>query len=92
MSDGTIKSVAQHAHVQTVLVHWPSTGIGTFSSEEQVHLSPLSFASHWAMAVYSDLQDVIALAVASAAFTQLAWQLVTGQVIVACDAHIAVQA
>jgi hypothetical protein len=44
------------------------------------------------MAVYSDLHDVTALTVASAAFTQLVWQPVTGQAIVACDAHIAVQA
>ena len=92
ISEGTIRSVAQHAHVQTVSVHWPSTGIGTFSSEEQVHLSPLSLASHWAIAVYCVLHFVTALTVASAAFTQVVWQLATGQAPVACDAHIAVQA
>jgi hypothetical protein len=94
MSVGTIRSVAQHAHVQTVSVHWPSTGIGTSSSDEQVHLSLPSVASHWAMAVYCTLHFVMALTVASAAFTQVFWQSVTGQafVICACDAHIAVQA
>jgi len=66
MSDGTSRSVAQHAHAQTVSAHWPSTGIGTFSSEEQVQLSLPSLASHWAMAVYCTLHFVMALTVASA--------------------------
>jgi len=91
MSLGTIRSVAQHAHVQTVSVHWPSTGIGTFSSDEQVQLSPVSLASHCAMAVYWTLHFVTRLAVASAAFTQLAWQSGSGQSPGACAAHIAVQ-
>ena len=91
MSDGTIRSVAQHAHAQTVSVHWPSTGIGTFSSEEQVHLSPPRLASHCAMAVYCALHFVMALTVASAAFTQAVWQSAALQSI-GCDAHIAVQA
>jgi len=92
MSLGTIRSVAQHAHAQTVLVHWPSTGMGTFSSVEQVHLSPPNPASHWAMAVYCVLHFVMALAVASAAFTQLVWQSVTGHALAAWDAHVAAQA
>jgi hypothetical protein len=92
MSVGTIRSVAQHAHAQTVFVHWPSTGMGTFSSVEQVHLSPPNPASHWAMAVYCVLHFVMALTVASAAFTQLVWQSVTGQALVAWEAHIAAQA
>ena len=92
MSLGTIKSVAQHAHVQTVSVHWPSTGIGTSSSAAQVHLSLLSLASHCAMAVYCTVHCVLMLAVASASFTQLVWQSGTGQSPGACDAHIAVQA
>jgi hypothetical protein len=66
--------------------------MGTFSSEEQVHLSPPRVASHWAMAVYCVMHVVIALTVALAAFTQLGWQSVTGHALVACDAHIAVQA
>jgi hypothetical protein len=37
MSEGTIKSVAQHAQAQTAVEHWPVTGIGTFSSDEHVH-------------------------------------------------------
>jgi hypothetical protein len=91
MSDGTSRSVAQHAHAQTVSAHWPSTGIGTFSSEEQVQLPLPSLASHWAMAVYCTLHFVMALTVASASFTQLVWQLATRQAL-GCDAHIAVQA
>jgi hypothetical protein len=92
MSDGTIRSVAQHAHAHTVSVHWPSTGIGTFSSDEQVHWLPTRLASHWAIAVYCVLHFVTALTVASAAFTQVVWQSATGHAPVACDAHIAVQA
>ena len=94
MSDGTSRSVAQHAHAQTAFVHWPSTGIGTLSSVEQVHLSPPSLASHWAIALYCVLHVAMALTVASAPFTQLIWHSVTGQtfVICVCDAHIAVQA
>ena len=52
MSEGTIRSVAQQAQAQTLLVHWPSTGMGTFSSDEQVHSEAASPASHVAMAVY----------------------------------------
>jgi hypothetical protein len=44
------------------------------------------------MAVYCVLHFVMALTVASAAFTQLVWQSVTGQALVVWDAHIAVQA
>jgi hypothetical protein len=44
------------------------------------------------MAVYCTLHFVRALTVASASFTQLVWQPVTGQSLVVCDAHIAVQA
>jgi len=91
MSDGTSRSVAQHAHAQIVSAHWPATGIGTFSSEEQVQLSLPSLASHWAMAVYCTLHFVMALTVASASLTQLVWQSATRQAL-GCDAHIAVQA
>src|SRR4051794_37978691 len=48
MSDGTIKSVAQQAKAHTLLVHCPSTGIGTFSSDEHVHFDDANPASHWA--------------------------------------------
>jgi hypothetical protein len=92
MSLGTTRSVAQQAQVQTVSVHWPSTGIGTFSSDEQVHWSPLSLASHWAIAVYCVLHFVMALTVASASFTQAVWQSATGQAPGAWAAHIAAQA
>ena len=92
MSDGTTRSVAQHAQAQTVSVHWPSTGIGTSSSEEQVHRSLPSLASHWAMAVYCTLHFVVALTVASASATQAVWQSATGVHIPDVDAHIAAQA
>jgi hypothetical protein len=90
MSDGTIKSVAQQAQAQTLLVHWPSTGMGTFSSDEQVHFEDVNPASHWAMAVYWPLHDTVPGDLAAAA-TQSAWQLAEAQEDGSCAAQIAAQ-
>lgn len=56
MSEVVYRLDTQHAHGHTVLVHWPSAGSGTFSSDEQIHLAAVSFAAHWVMAVNSAVQ------------------------------------